>query len=128
MVIIHLDSMHHPEISCIVNILDDYFLISMPDTSTTIKGRKIEFGNEESIVICRDLTNGRLEIQIKGEDEDDNDLDIVYYQNSNTHGFEKKLPISSDNFTLETVRKAIRDVVLHDRNQTQPSVETWLKE
>jgi ribosomal protein L14E/L6E/L27E len=125
--------MHHPEISSIVKILDDYFLISSPDSSSTIKGRKLDWGNEDSIVICRELTNGRLEIQIKGENEDDNDLDVIYYQQGSNQLFDKRLQISCDNFHIETVRRAIRDVVIYDSNpdtatSNKNSVENWLKD
>jgi hypothetical protein len=125
--------MHHPEISNIVRILDDYFLLSFPDSSSTIKGKKLDWGSEDSIVISRELTNGRLEIHIKGEDRDDDDLDIVYYQKESKDLFDKRLQISCDDFSLDTVRKALRDIVIYDINpdrksSTQNTVENWLKD
>jgi hypothetical protein len=125
--------MHHPEISNIVRILDDYFLLSFPDSSSTIKGKKLDWGSEDSIVISRELTNGRLEIHIKGENQDDDDLDIVYYQKESENLFDKRLQISCDDFSLDTVRKSLRDIVIYDINpdrksSTQNTVENWLKD
>jgi hypothetical protein len=125
--------MHHTEMSNVVRILDDYFLISMPNSSSTIKGKKLDWGSEDSLVICRELTNGRLEIQVKGEDKDDNDLYVIYYQKGSKKMFDKRLEISDADFSLQIVRKAIRDVVLYDLNpdtasSNNNSIENWLKD
>jgi hypothetical protein len=111
--------MHHPEISKIVKILDDYFLISLPNSSSTIKGKKSAWGNEHSVFICRDLKNGRLEIEIRGEGEDDNDINITYYQEGSSKCWDHKVEIRSGDFTLEAVQAAIRASVLYDANPPQ---------
>ena len=125
--------MHHPEIANIVRILDDYFLISAPNTSSSIKGIKASWGNEDTVAISRQLTNGKLEIQIKGEDEDDNDIDIFYYSQEGEDQFQKRLQISNDDFSLQNIRKAIRDIVIYDlipiaNNGKENSIENWLKD
>jgi hypothetical protein len=123
--------MHHPDISNILKTLDDYFLISAPDSLATVKGKKLEWGNDDSLVISRELKNGRLEIHIKGQDEDDDNLDVVYYQQGSTEAYDKTLHIKSDDYNIEVVRKAIRDLVIYDANPdeikpTEKSVDNWL--
>ena len=115
--------MNHPEISKIVKILDDYFLISLPNSSSTIKGKKSEWGNEHSVFISRDLKNGKLEIEIKGEDNDDNDINITYYQQGSSKRWDNKVEIRSDEFTLEAVQAGIRATVLYDANPPREEEE-----
>jgi hypothetical protein len=125
--------MHHPDISNILKTLDDYFLISHPNSLATIKGTKLDWGNEDSLVIGRDLTNGRLEIHIKGDDEDDDSLQVLYYQTGSKELWDKRLELPCSDFNIETVRKAIRELVIYDANppalqSTEKSVENWLKD
>jgi hypothetical protein len=125
--------MHHPDISNILKTLDDYFLIAQPDSLATIKGTKLDWGNEDSLVISRTLTNGRLEIHIKGEEEDDDSLQVLYYQNGSTEIWDKRLELACSDFNIETVRKAIRELVIYDAHPpalvpTQKSVDNWLKD
>ena len=115
--------MHHPEICKIVQILDDYFLISLPNSSSTIKGKKSSWGNEHSVFISRELKNGRLEIEIKGEDKDDDDTKITYYQQGSSNDWDKVVEIRSDEFTLEAVQAGIRATVLHDANPPKEDEE-----
>jgi hypothetical protein len=125
--------MHHPDISNILKTLDDYFLISLPDSLATIKGTKLDCGHENSLVIGRDLRNGRLEIHIKGDEEDDDSLDVLYYQTGSTEVWDKRLQLPCSDFEIETVRKAIRELVIYDAHPpaiqpTEKSVDNWLKE
>jgi hypothetical protein len=125
--------MHHPDICNVVRIIDDYFLIAFPDSSSTIKGKKLDWGSEDSLVISRELRNGRLEIQIDGEDKDDDSINVVYYQQGSTNVFDKKLEIGSDDFTLTKLRKAIRELVIYDATtldaeKHEKSVDNWLKD
>jgi hypothetical protein len=125
--------MHHPDICNVVRIIDDYFLIAFPDSSSTIKGKKLDWGSEDSLVISRELRNGRLDIQIDGEDKDDDSINVVYYQQGSTNVYDKKLEIGSDDFTLTKLRKAIRELVIYDATTLEPeqrekSVDNWLKD
>jgi hypothetical protein len=116
--------MHHPEISKIVKILDDYFLIALPNSASTIQGRKsMTGGNEHSLFICRDLKNGRLEIEIKGDENDDNDINITYYQQNSSKSWDNRVDIRSDDFTLEAVQAGIRASVLYDANPPKEEEE-----
>jgi hypothetical protein len=108
--------MHHLHISSIVKTLDDYFAISDPESSTTIKGQNLDWGSDDSLVISRKLKNGRLEIHIKGEEKDDDHLDVVYYQQGSTKAWDEKCEVHHDLFQIEAVRKAIRKLVIHDAN------------
>lgn len=110
--------MHHPEISKIVSILDDYFLISSPNSSSTIKGKKSDWGNENSVFISRKLINGTLELEIKGEDRDDNDMNITYYLDNSSKSYDNRVEIRGE-FSLESIQSGIRASVIYDANPPQ---------
>jgi hypothetical protein len=108
--------MHHLDISSIVKTLDDYFVISDPKSLTSIKGQKIDWGSDNSLVIGRQLKHGRLEVRIQGEDKEDNTLDVIYYRQGSTNGWEKKCDVHAEAFEIEPVRKAIREIFIYDAN------------
>jgi hypothetical protein len=110
--------MNHPEISKIVKILDDYFLISSPNSSSTIQGKKSDWGNEHSVFISRKLINGRLELEIRGEDKDDHDMNINYYLEGSSKSYDNRVEIRGA-FNLEAIQSGIRSSVLYDANPPQ---------
>jgi hypothetical protein len=114
--------MHHQQISKIVKSLDDYFLISSPNSSSTIQGKKSDWGNEHSVFISRRLINGRLELEIKGEDENDNDMNINYYLDDSSNSYDKRVEIRGE-FNLEAIQSGIRASVLYDANPPQEDEE-----
>jgi hypothetical protein len=106
--------MHHPEISGIVNILDDYFLVSDPKSYSRIKSRSVNDGNEDSIVISRQLKNGWIEVVIWGENEDNNDVTVCYHLNNRDSKLDRSIDIECCDFSLSDVRKAVREMFLFD--------------
>ena len=111
------DSMHHQDICNILRIVDDYFLLSSPHTSSTIKCKKMEFDRSNAIIIGRQLKHGFLSIEINGQDKDNDDVDIIYNKIESNKEFDKKVQISCNNFTFDRVRLAVRDIVVYDGNQ-----------
>jgi hypothetical protein len=107
--------MNHQQISKIVKSLDDYFLVSSPNSSSTIKGKKSDWGNENSVFISRKLINGTLELEINGEDKDDNDMNINYYLEGSSNSYDKRVEIRGE-FNLEAIQSGIRASVLYDAN------------
>jgi hypothetical protein len=74
-----------------------------------------------------------LEIHIKGENQDDDDVDIIYYRKGSKDKFDSRLQIKCEDFSIGLVRTAIRDAIIYDMNPpADPSkdknVDTWLKE
>ncbi len=108
--------MHHPEISTIVQILDDYFLMFDPKSTTTIRGGKIGCGNSNSLCITRELRNGRLDIVINSDYEDDNDVVLSYHQHGSKNEHDGQESIESDDFNLENISRSIRSMILYDRD------------
>jgi hypothetical protein len=125
--------MHHPEICNIVRILDDYFLLLDPESRCTIQGRKADGGNDDSVFIRRDLKNGYLEVEIDGNDKDDDRVQIRYYRSGSQRQWDLRESVSDDNFSLGAVRKVVRQVVLFDAQPPEPDendrqVQSWMKE
>jgi hypothetical protein len=125
--------MHHPEICNIVRILDDYFLLLDPESRCTIQGRKSDRGSEDSVFVRRDLKNGYLEVEMNGEDKDDDSVLVRYYRSGSQNSWDLYESVSDDDFNLGAVRKAIRKIVLFDAQPPEPDendrrVQSWMKE
>jgi hypothetical protein len=114
--------MHHLHISSIIKTLDDYFVISDPKSLTAIKGQKLDWGSDNSLVISRQLKNGRLEVHIKGEEKDDDNLDVIYCQQGSTSSWDEKYEVYAEVFDIEQVRKAIRQAFIYDANPRELEV------
>ena len=109
--------MHHQDICTILRILDDYFLLLPDYRPSSIKPKKIQSDRSNAIVITRELKNGFLDVEINGQHEDNDDVDIIYCAKNSKKEYDKKTQISCNNFTFERVRQSIRDLVIYDRNQ-----------
>jgi hypothetical protein len=110
-------TMHHQDICSILRILDDYFLLLPDYRPSTIKCKKIQADRSNAIIISRELKNGFLDVEINGQNEDDDDVDIIYCKKKSQKEYDKKIQINCNNFTFERVRQSIRDLVIYDTEQ-----------
>jgi hypothetical protein len=109
--------MHHQDICSILRILDDYFLLLPDYRPSTIKCKKIQADRSNAIIISRELKNGFLDVEINGQNEDNDDVDIIYCKKNSQKEYDKKIQINCNNFTFERVRQSIRDLVIYDTEQ-----------
>ena len=121
--------MHHPQIYDLISIIEDFFLLNDSNyrsqiepqiyTKTRHNGHteQDEFLDFKGFKIIRELSNGRIEINIFGWSQDNDSMDIQYFSEGEEKPL-KTIEIINDynnTFNIESVRLSIRDIVILDR-------------
>jgi hypothetical protein len=128
--------MHHPQIYDTISILEDFFLLT--DTkfrceiepviySKTIS-KEVTRAEEDTPAqdykgfrIIRPLNNGRVEINIFGYSRDNDSMDVQYFYSDDREPTKtiQLLAMYNDAYNIETVKAAIREVIILDRESAK---------
>jgi hypothetical protein len=122
--------MHHPQIYDLVSIIEDFFLLNDSNYRSQIepqiykKMRKARYDDQsdepvdfKGLKIIRELNNGRMEINIFGWWNDNDSMDIQYFEKGKENPLKtiEILNEGNNSFNIESVRLSIRDIVILDR-------------
>jgi hypothetical protein len=125
--------MHHPEIYDLLSTVEDFFLLNDSNYRCQIEPqvysrlRTLQYEEEPTLVnfkgfrIVRELNSGKIEINIFGYCKDNDSMDIQYFCHEEKQSI-KVIEILSDytnTFNLESVRAAIREIMILDRDLTK---------
>jgi hypothetical protein len=114
--------MHHPDISSIMLIIEDYFiLVDDNDSKYQIEPISIGIGNDESmfgVKIKRRLFNGFIHAEINGDGRDNDEISLKYYNDRDLEKPKRCIQIENNNFSQTILRDSIRNILKLDKIST----------
>jgi hypothetical protein len=120
--------MHHPDIYDILAVVEDYFILTGSEFRCKIEQAiyskpynrdkpNEDFRERKGLKIVRQLNHGRIEINIYGMDKDDDSVDFQYFPDDMPLTPIETIDTGSHKYYTETVRAAIRKIVILDRDR-----------
>jgi hypothetical protein len=120
--------MHHPDIYDVIATVEDYFILTDSEFKCKIEhaiysrpynGDKPDedFRERKGLKIIRQLNQGRIEINIFGIHKDYDCMDFQYFADDKPLIPIEIIDTSGVAYNIETVRAAIRKIVILDRDR-----------
>jgi hypothetical protein len=115
--------MHHPEICLITQIIEDYFLLvddSDPKYELIPITQKIDdIIYSIGVTIKRKLLNGYVNIEIKGQKQDDNAVTFLYSLSENNDKYLESIELDGCGDFVDKIRNAVRRILILDKEQSK---------
>jgi hypothetical protein len=115
--------MHHPEICLIMQVIEDYFLLTGSEDPIyqiePITHRVDNCINSIGVRLKRKLVNGYVYIQIRGEKQDDNTATFSYSLSPNNDEYLESIRTDSSKYLDDDVRDIMRAIFIIDKDPSQ---------
>jgi hypothetical protein len=120
--------MHHPEIHDILITIQDFLLLAgdqscceiVPESSYVNHEYYSDKQRARGFYVLRKLTSGWLKVKMMNLEEDENTVTFEYLSSPEQSKAVKTIEIKNDDFSLDRVQDAVREIVIMDKKAMKP--------
>jgi|GEM_PF-6434559 len=112
--------MNHLDIATIVQVIDDYFLLFDPHSTTSVKAKKKSSANIDGLIIYTNLRNGSIEVIIGPGWTSEENITVYYHKKGSQNQHDGCESLTPEDFSLESITNAIRQIILYDCEVRKP--------
>lgn len=114
--------MNHLDVAKIVQAIDNYFLLFDSESSTNVKAKQSHSDYIDGLIIYRNLRNGWVEVIIDSAYSDKELITIHYHKKGSKSEHDGCLSLTSEDFSLESITKAMRTMIKYDCEVRKPNI------
>jgi hypothetical protein len=120
--------MHHPDLHDILITIQDFLLLAGDQSHSEIVPESAYVNHEyysdkqraRGFYVLRKLSLGWLKVKVMNVEEDENTVYFEYLSAPEQNKAVKTIEIKSDDYSIDRVQDAVREILIMDRKATKP--------